>query len=246
MVSFSGDIIQVGQALKESKPEPTGELEISLVNLWSSLKELHAYCNEPHVEKSQLGAYHFPRLLKGLWQLPYPAWGSGTAEEQRTGLARLIESGLTAADMAGHYPAPAIGDQVYAATKWCVFGPVGHPITTEWVLAQVKECCRRFGGQVELPQFHWSDCFDIINMWGSWTEFQGLLAVLSAVAREHGLVLTNVVRRWFLQQPVAGAVIVGTRLGVAAHGDENVEVFGFELEDSDLATINAVPLGGGP
>ncbi|RYP26207.1 hypothetical protein DL768_011772 [Monosporascus sp. mg162] len=205
-----GDIIQAVQALKESKPEPTGELEIPLVDLWSSLKELPAYCNDVRPEsltypspglRCKSGTLYaasrslsFPAAPQGpvAVALPCPAWGTSTAEEQRTALARLIESGLAAANMAGHY--------VYAATKWYMFGPVGHLITTECVLAQVKERCRRFGGQVKLPQFHWSD------------------------------------------QSLVGGVIIGTRLRVAAHGDENVEVFGFELGVSDLATINAVPL----
>ncbi|RYP66243.1 hypothetical protein DL771_007895 [Monosporascus sp. 5C6A] len=317
------DIIQAAQALKESKPEPTGELETSLVDLWLSLKELRTYCNDvrpeslaypfsrpemqvrealcclylerPHVKKFRLGSYHFSRLLKGLWQLSSPARASGTAEEQRTALARL---------------APAIGDQVYAATKWCVFGPVGHPIMTERVLAQMKERC-----QVELLRTHrdretapgacardravqfdaehaleaceyllgntgavgiMSDqpasqlltrgleaasedvrrpaptiCAESESLTpsqrkGDWTEFQGLLAVLSAVARKHGLALTNVATRWVLQQPVVGAVIVRTGPGVVAHGGENAEVSGSELEDSDLATINAVAFGWGP
>ena len=46
---------------------------------------------------------------------------------------------------------------MYAATKWCVFGPPAEPVTSEWVLGAVQERCRRLGGRVELLQFHWYD-----------------------------------------------------------------------------------------
>lgn len=48
-------------------------------------------------------------------------------------------------------------DSVYAATKWCIFGPLGRSVTTELVLEGVKERSRRLGGRVELLQFHWYD-----------------------------------------------------------------------------------------
>ncbi len=82
-----------------------------------------------------------------------------------------------------------------------------------------------------------------MKTWGSWEEFQALLGVLSTIARKHQVSVTNVATRWTLQQPAVGAVIVGTRLGVSAHGDENVQVFGFKLDDDDLTRINAVALG---
>lgn len=41
---FGGDIVQAVQALKESKPEPTVDLEEKLTKLSSSLKECRQYC----------------------------------------------------------------------------------------------------------------------------------------------------------------------------------------------------------
>jgi diketogulonate reductase-like aldo/keto reductase len=52
---------------------------------------------------------------------------------------------------------PEARKMVYAATKWCVFGPIDQPVTHDWVLAAVKERSRRLGGRVELLQFHWYD-----------------------------------------------------------------------------------------
>lgn len=85
----------------------------------------------------------------------------------------------------------------------------------------------------------------MINNWGTWAEFQGLLNVLTSVAQKHGVSLTNVATRWVLEQPAVGAVIVGTRLGVSAHGDENLKVFGLKLDEADMGAINGVALGGG-
>ncbi|KAF7538072.1 hypothetical protein G7054_g3206 [Neopestalotiopsis clavispora] len=310
------------------------------------------------IESFTLGPHQVPRLFNGLWQLSSPAWGSGTAEKQEEALANLVECGLVAADMADHYAkliygefrnrlAPEVQQQVYAATKWCVFSPTNQPVTHDFVLAAVKERCRRLGGRVELLQFHWYDyeakeyleilaelvnitksrpdlvsaiglcnfdsehtkevceylqeklghvgivsnqiqfslfdsrplqqmsavcqqyglklltygsfCggflsekwlgqpvpeiyaekdqltpsqrkyFDMIRNWGTWTEFQSLLDTLASIAHKYN--------------PAVGAVIVGTRLGVSLHGDENLKVFTFGLDDEDLQRINDTALG---
>lgn len=88
--------------------------------------------------------------------------------------------------------------------------------------------------------------FDMIETWGTWAEFQILLSKLASVAQKYGpaVSLTNVAARWVLQQPAVGAVIVGTRLGVSSHAAENLNVFGFRLDEEDMAMINGVALGG--
>ncbi|GAP88106.2 putative aldo keto reductase [Rosellinia necatrix] len=251
--------------------------------------------------------------------------------------------------------------KVFAATKWCVFGPVLRDVTDEWVLEAVKERCRRLGGRVELLQFHWYDygakeyldilvklvsitkthpelvgtiglcnfdsahvqeaCeylllktgavglvsnqiqFSVIDSrplekmcavsakyglqlltygsfcggflssrwlnqhlpemystsahltpsqrkylgmicdWGSWDDFQRLLSRLSVIAEKHRVTLTNVAIRWVLQKPQVGAVIVGTRLGVTTHDQDNLAVFKFRLDDEDMKAIDELALG---
>ncbi|KAJ0107911.1 hypothetical protein J7T55_007123 [Diaporthe amygdali] len=143
-----------------SFPSPQAAKTITI-----SVKERHV-----DIETFQLGPHRMPRVFNGLWQLSSPAWGSASAESQETALAELVELGLSTADMADHYgdaeliygdfrnrlPA-AMRDAVHAATKWCVFGPIGQPVTTQYVLQAVKERSRRLGGRVELLQFHWHD-----------------------------------------------------------------------------------------
>lgn len=51
--------------------------------------------------------------------------------------------------------APGSRDQVYAATKWCIFRDIGQPVTREYVLRAVNERSRRLRGRVDLLQFHW-------------------------------------------------------------------------------------------
>ncbi|KAI1174450.1 putative aryl-alcohol dehydrogenase [Nemania sp. FL0916] len=325
-------------------------------------------------ETFALGPFRIPRLFNGFWQLSSPAWGAGSADAQDAALAQLVRAGFTAADMADHYGdaelvygqfrnrlPPQVKDKVFAATKWCVFGPIGGEVTDEWVLGAVRERCRRLGGRVELLQFHWHDyeakeyldilvklvaltkshpetvgtiglCnFDsahvqeaceylisktgvvglvsnqiqfsvidsrplqqmcaacakyglelltygsfcggflsnrwlgqplpemysastrltpsqrkylgMIGDWGSWDNFQKLLSKLSAVAEKHGVSLTNVAIRWILQKPQVGAVIVGTRLGVTTHDQDNLAVFKFRLDDEDIKEIDGIALG---
>ncbi|KAI0468554.1 putative aryl-alcohol dehydrogenase [Xylaria cf. heliscus] len=421
---FAGDIVQAIQALKESNPPKSEDLESQLLKLYSSLQECRDYCKGyepqaldypfqrserqvadvlylfyPHrstrptedetkgesatrleisagqaTETFLLGPFQVPRLFNGFWQLSSPAWGAGSSDSQDSALSQLLRAGFTAADMADHYGdaeliyghfrnrlPPQVKDKVFAATKWCVFGSIGHDVTEEWVLGAVKERCRRLGGRVELLQFHWHDygakeyldvlvklvsitkthpelvgtiglCnFDsahvqeaceyllaktgavglvsnqiqfsvvdsrplqkmcavsakyglqlltygsfcggflssrwlnqhlpemysptsnltpsqrkylgMIGDWGSWDDFQRLLQTLSTIAQKHSVSLTNVAIRWVLQKPQVGAVIVGTRLGVATHDQDNIATFSFRLDDEDMKTIDEIALG---
>ncbi|KAJ3570731.1 hypothetical protein NPX13_g5633 [Xylaria arbuscula] len=333
-----------------------------------------------------LGPFHIPRLFNGFWQLSSPAWGAASSNSQDAALTQLLHSGLTAADMADHYGdaelvygqfrnrlPQQVKHKVFAATKWCVFKPIGCKVTDEWVLEAVKERCRRLGGRVELLQFHWydydakeyldvllklvaltkthpelvstiglcnfdsshvqeaceyllsrigavgivsnqiqvraqnstgalvneaivlrhrftaapADVFDIgqvwpeathiwlcggflssrwlnqrlptmysasrqltpsqrkylgmISDWGSWDDFQALLSRLSVVAEKHsGATLTNVAIRWVLQKPQVGAVIVGTRLGITTHDQDNLSVLKFRLDEEDTKVTHAM------
>ncbi len=52
--------------------------------------------------------------------------------------------------------------------------------------------------------------------------------------------IANVGVRYILDRPAVAGVIVGARLGVAEHIADNSRVFGFALDDSDRAGIDAV------
>lgn len=80
---------------------------------------------------------------------------------------------------------------------------------------------------------------NMIDMWGGWPLFQELLAVLKPVADRHGVSIANVGTRYILARPAVAGVILGARLGIAEHIDDNARVFSFALDDEDHATIEA-------
>lgn len=84
---------------------------------------------------------------------------------------------------------------------------------------------------------------DTLHAWGTWEDFQALLTVLDRVARRRGVAIANVATRWVLQQVSVGAVLVGTRLGVSARGEDNLATFRWTLSEEDMAEINEAALG---
>ncbi len=81
---------------------------------------------------------------------------------------------------------------------------------------------------------------NMIDAWGGWPLFQELLAVLKEIADKHRAGIANVGVRYVLDRPAVAGVIVGARLGLAQHRAENARVFGFSLDESDLALIETV------
>ncbi|KAI6118226.1 NADP-dependent oxidoreductase domain-containing protein [Pisolithus sp. B1] len=80
----------------------------------------------------------------------------------------------------------------------------------------------------------------ILKAWGSWALFQSLLAVLRDIGDRHRRSIANIATRWVLDHPFVGAVIIGARLGVSEHPDDNLQVFGFTLLERDNRDIEAV------
>ena len=80
----------------------------------------------------------------------------------------------------------------------------------------------------------------MIDAWGGWELFQQLLSVLNGIAGKHSVSLANVAVHYILDRPAVAGVIVGARLGVSEHIADNARVFGFELDEEDLANIEAV------
>ncbi|KAL7785714.1 Aldo/keto reductase [Trichoderma afarasin] len=82
--------------------------------------------------------------------------------------------------------------------------------------------------------------FEMIRSWGGWSLFQELLTVLRAIATKHKVGISNVATRWVLDFPYVGAVIVGARMGISEHTDENLSSFGWSLDQSDRDTIEEI------
>ena len=80
----------------------------------------------------------------------------------------------------------------------------------------------------------------MIDAWGGWRLFQELLTTLSIVAARHGASIANVAVRYILDRPAVAGVIVGVRLGVAEHLEDNARVFDVSLSEDDSERIKAV------
>lgn len=84
---------------------------------------------------------------------------------------------------------------------------------------------------------------NMIDAWGGWGQFQGLLRTLNAIAMKHDATIANVATRYILDQPAVAGVIVGVRLGMHEHRSENARTFDLTLDADDLATIDAASEG---
>jgi len=80
----------------------------------------------------------------------------------------------------------------------------------------------------------------MVDTWGGWSLFQALLAVLQQIAVKHDVSIANVAVRYILSQPTVAGAIVGTRLGVSTHIENNARVFTLNLDADDLGQIEAV------
>lgn len=81
---------------------------------------------------------------------------------------------------------------------------------------------------------------NMVDAWGGWALFQELLAGLQAIAQKHGVTIANVAVRAILDRPAVAGVIVGARLGIAEHRDDNARVFEWALDADDWQTIERI------
>jgi aryl-alcohol dehydrogenase-like predicted oxidoreductase len=80
----------------------------------------------------------------------------------------------------------------------------------------------------------------MIDTWGGWELFQELLSTLHQIAQKHTVSIANVATRYILDRPAVAGAIIGVRLGIADHRDDNARVFSFRLEKNDTNSIEEV------
>jgi aryl-alcohol dehydrogenase-like predicted oxidoreductase len=80
----------------------------------------------------------------------------------------------------------------------------------------------------------------MIRSWGGWNLFQELLRVLKSIATKHNVSISTVAIRWVLNFQYVGAVIVGARMGISEHADENAASLGWSLDQGDRDEIDGV------
>ena len=82
--------------------------------------------------------------------------------------------------------------------------------------------------------------YNMINAWGGWQLFQELLYVLDNIAKKHGCSIANIATRYILDKPQVAGVIIGARLGITQHIEDNLKTFKVKLDSSDLSEIRQV------
>ncbi len=80
----------------------------------------------------------------------------------------------------------------------------------------------------------------IVDAWGGWNLFQQLLETLKTIAQKHGVSIANVAIRYVLDQPRVAGAIVGARLGLSEHLQDNARVFDLTIDQDDYSQIESV------
>jgi aryl-alcohol dehydrogenase-like predicted oxidoreductase len=82
--------------------------------------------------------------------------------------------------------------------------------------------------------------YNMINAWGGWELFQDLLQILSQISKKYGCSISNVATSFILEKPAVAAVIIGARLGISEHRNDNSKTFGIRLDSEDTLMIQSV------
>jgi aryl-alcohol dehydrogenase-like predicted oxidoreductase len=114
------------------------------------------------------------------------------------------------------------------------YGTVGGGLLSERYLGQ-PEPTRGVLTTASLRKYK-----QMVDAWGGWGLFQDLLSVLKRVADKHGVSIATIAVRYILDRPAVAGVIVGTRLGVAEHREDNARSFDVTLDPEDQAEIEAM------
>jgi aryl-alcohol dehydrogenase-like predicted oxidoreductase len=80
----------------------------------------------------------------------------------------------------------------------------------------------------------------MIDAWGGWNLFQELLSTLKRISQKHNVSIANVATRYILAKSAVAGVIIGVRLGIVDHRNNNMQVFNFSLDKIDCDDIDAV------
>lgn len=81
---------------------------------------------------------------------------------------------------------------------------------------------------------------NMIDAWGGWELFQELLSVLNSISKKHNCSIANIATRFVLDKPQVAGVIIGARLGISNHRDDNARVFSVKLDSEDISSINGI------
>ncbi len=94
--------------------------------------------------------------------------------------------------------------------------------------------------RADLTTFSLQKYYNMIDAWGGWSLFQELLQVLSKIAKKHDSSIANISTKFILDKPIVAGVIIGTRLGLSEHRQDNARVFDIVLDAEDHVMIRSI------
>ena len=81
---------------------------------------------------------------------------------------------------------------------------------------------------------------NMIDVWGGWQLFQELLHVLNDIAKKHYCSIANVATKFIVDKPQVAGVIIGARLGIINHRENNIKTFDIKLDQKDISLIKTI------
>jgi aryl-alcohol dehydrogenase-like predicted oxidoreductase len=82
--------------------------------------------------------------------------------------------------------------------------------------------------------------YNMIQEWGGWELFQELLDTLHTISKKHDCSIANVATKFILDRPTVAGTIIGARLGISEHIEDNSKTFDVKLDSDDLSSIFSV------
>lgn len=189
------------------------------------------------------------------WTFEHPAWLDALHEMRRLREEGLIaEIGLTNFDAA--HLSVALADGIPIVSNQVSFSLIDRRAAGDLsrlceasgvrLLAYGTLCggflSERWLGRPEptdIPDWSGMKYRRFIEAAGGWRAYQGILAAADAIARKHGVSISNVATRWVLEHASVAGVIIGARLGRSEHRADNARLFSFSLDAQDQARLDA-------
>jgi len=84
--------------------------------------------------------------------------------------------------------------------------------------------------------------YNMIQEWGGWELFQELLDTLHTISKKHECSIANVATKFILDRPAVAGIIIGARLGISEHIEDNSKAFDVKLNSDDLSAISSVTI----
>tara|TARA_B100001996_G_scaffold112852_1_gene85411 strand:+ start:368 stop:1378 length:1011 start_codon:yes stop_codon:yes gene_type:complete len=94
--------------------------------------------------------------------------------------------------------------------------------------------------QVDLDTYSLQKYMNMIDSWGGWNLFQELLIALDEIAKKHNVQIANVATRFILDRPAVAGTIIGSRLGLSDHIEQNSKTFSLQLQNDDFEKIKSI------